>query len=225
MLFRSYTPQQVKRLLVIGLAAGTIPAQYTEIYGEIPIDGVEIDPAIAEVGRDYFDMTQPNLNVYAADGRYFLKQTDARYDVVAVDAYRLPYIPWHLTTVEFFQELRDHMTDQGVVGINVGHTPDDWRLVEALAATMGQVYPSVHAFTVPKTFNAILVATVQPTIAENLNANLALLEDDRLRTVAERAAANSIDVASGGQIFTDDRAPVELLTDTLVLNYVLGDMP
>ncbi len=220
-----YTPQQVKRLLVIGLAAGTIPAQYTEIYGEIPIDGVEIDPAIAEVGRDYFNMTQPNLNVYAADGRYFLKQTDARYDVVAVDAYRLPYIPWHLTTVEFFQELRDHLTDQGVVGINVGHTPDDWRLVEALAATMGQVYPSVHAFTVPKTFNAILVATVQPTTAENLSANLALLEDSRLRTVAERAVVNSIEVAPGGQIFTDDRAPVELLTDTLVLNYVLGDMP
>jgi len=58
----------------------------------------------------------------------------------------------------------------------------------------------------------------------NQQANLALLEDTRLRTVAERAVANSIEVAPGGQVFTDDRAPVELLTDTLVLSYVLGDM-
>jgi len=119
-----HPPDAVGSLLVIGLAAGTTPRQYTAVYGAIPIDGVEIDPAIIRVGRDYFAMTQPNLTAYATDGRTFLTQTTRRYDVVAVDAYRLPYIPWHLTTVEFFAEVRAHLTEKGVVAINVGHTPD-----------------------------------------------------------------------------------------------------
>ena len=64
-----------------------------------PIDGVEIDPEIIRVGREYFDMTEPNLNAVIADGRAFLAHIDRRYDVIGVDAYRLPYIPWHLSTV------------------------------------------------------------------------------------------------------------------------------
>ncbi|HOV47463.1 MAG TPA: fused MFS/spermidine synthase [Anaerolineae bacterium] len=216
------TPEQVRRLLVIGSAAGTIPKQYTAIYGPIPIDGVEIDPAIVRVGRDYFDMTEPNLHVAEMDGRTFLARTTARYDVVAVDAYRLPYIPWHLTTVEFFQEIRQVLTERGVVAINAGHTPDDWRIVEALVATLKQSYPSVHVIAVPDTFNAIIVATVQETSAEDFDVNRRLLQDPLLARVAERAAANLVTVAPGGMVFTDDRAPVELLTDVLVLRYVLG---
>ena len=220
-----HPPADVDSLLVIGLAAGTIPDQYTEIYGNIPIDGVEIDPAIVEVGREYFGMNQPNLDVHVADGRAFLRRTDRRYDVVAVDAYRLPYIPWHLTTVEFFEEIAAHLTDEGVVAINVGHTPADWRLVEALVATMEQVYPSTHVVSVPQTFNAIVVATVESTTAANLEANLTALEDARLHTVAERAAAHRVEVTGGSLVFTDDQAPVELLTDALVLNFVLGARP
>ena len=220
-----HTAEQVGSLLVIGSAAGTIPKQYTAIYGAISIDGVEIDPAIVEVGRAYFDMNEPNLRIAAMDGRAFLARTSARYDVVAVDAFRLPYIPWHLTTVEFFQEIRALLTERGVVAVNAGHTPDDWRVVEALVATMQQVYPSVHVISVPDTFNAIIVATVQPTTAEDFAANRRLLQDKVLVRIAERAEANLITVAPGGMIFTDDRAPVELLTDALVLRYVLGGRP
>jgi len=178
------------------------------------------------VGRDYFAMTQPNLTAYSADGRAFLAQTTRHYDVVAVDAYRLPYIPWHLTTVEFFAEVRAHLTDVGVVAINVGHTPGagdgDWRLVEAMVATMRQVYPSVYVIDIPGSFNAIVVATAQPTTVRNLADNFPLLADARLRTVAERALANLREVAPTDLVFTDDRAPVEQLTHDLALRYILG---
>ncbi|MFP4345590.1 MAG: fused MFS/spermidine synthase [Anaerolineales bacterium] len=217
-----HPPEAVDNLLVVGLAAGTIPDQYTEIFGPIPIDGVEIDPAIIEVGREYFGMVQPNLETHAVDGRAFLRQTTARYDVVAVDAYRLPYIPWHLTTVEFFAEIRERLTEEGVVAINVGHTPDDWRLVEVLVATMQEVFPSVHVITVPESFNAIVVATVQPSTVENLTANLALVEEPHLRTVLEWTRSALIEVSAAERVFTDDKAPVELLTDTLILQYILG---
>jgi predicted membrane-bound spermidine synthase len=221
-----HPPSAVKSLLVIGLAAGTTATQYTEVYGALPIDGVEIDPAIIQVGRDYFAMTQPNLTAHATDGRTFLTQTERHYDVVAVDAYRLPYIPWHLTTVEFFAEVRAHLTGEGVVAINVGHTPGigdgDWRLVEAMVATMRQVYPSVYVIEIPNSFNAIVVATAQTTVARNLADNLPLLTDMRLHVVAERALANLREVASTGVVFTDDRAPVEQLTHDLALRYIFG---
>ena len=221
-----HSPSAVGSLLVIGLAAGTTPRQYTAVYGAIPIDGVEIDPAIIQVGRDYFAMTQPNLTAYAADGRAFLAQTERQYDVVAVDAYRLPYIPWHLTTEEFFMEVRARLTEKGVVAINVGHTPGsgdgDWRLVEAMVNTMRQVYPSVYVIDIPGSFNAIVVATMQATTARNLADNFPLLADARLRSVAEQALANLREVAPTDLVFTDDRAPVEQLTHDLALRYILG---
>ena len=224
-----HPPDSVEDLLVIGLAGGTTPTQFAEIYGPLPVDGVEIDPAIVEVGRRYFGMTRPELEVHTTDGRTYLLQSRRRYSVVAIDAYRLPYIPWHLTTVEFFQQVRDHLRDDGVVAINVGYTPapgapsgGDWRLVDAMVATMGQVFADVHIITIPNSFNAIVVATVQPSTPDNLAANLPLLEDIRLRTLTEQALAQLRAPAPSNLIFTDDRAPIEQLTHALVLRYVLG---
>lgn len=220
-----FTPDDVGSLAMVGLAAGTTPKQYTKVFGPIPIDGFEIDPAIVEVGRKYFDMTEPNLNVIMQDGRTALTASDARYDVVGVDAYRLPYIPWHLTTAEFFAEVRDHLTERGVVAINVGRTVEDRRLIEALSATLGAVFPSVHVIDVPGTCNSILVATVQPTTPENLLANRELMGDDvdpLLPKVLETAYAQIRPTPADGRAFTDDRAPAELMTDLILVNFVLG---
>ena len=216
-----HMPDQVRSLCMIGLAAGTTPRQYTAVFGPIPIDGVEIDPVIVDVGRRFFAMTEPNLAVHVEDGRYFLARTQARYDVVAVDAYRLPYIPFHLTTKEFFAEVRDHLTEQGVVVINVGRTESDYRLVEALAATMSAVFPSVYIVDVPETFNSVVVATVQETQAENLVANLPGITNPFLRDVVSQAAAHLRPVEGAGLVLTDDRAPVEQLSNLMVLRYVL----
>jgi spermidine synthase len=206
---------------VIGQAAGTIARQYTEVYGPVAIDGIEIDQKIVQVGRDYFFMNQPNLNVIVSDGRYALAHATQRYDVIGIDAYRLPYIPWHLTTREFFQQARAHLADRGVLVVNVGHTADDYRLVEAMAATLQSVFPSVHVIGVPQTFNAILVATVQPSTPENLRANAARLEQPLLRDVAADALANLRPTAPGAIVFTDDRAPVEQLTNAIILRFAL----
>jgi predicted membrane-bound spermidine synthase len=164
--------------------------------------------------------------VHIADGRTFLEQTTETYDLVAVDAYRLPYIPWHLTTTEFFQDVRRHLTDQGVVAINVGHTPGpdggDWRLVDAMVNTMLQSFADAHIIAIPGSFNAVVVATVQPSTPGNLMANLPLLTDERLATLATQAHANVRGPGDSNIVFTDDRAPVEQMTHAVVLRYVLG---
>jgi spermidine synthase len=217
-----YAPDRVESVVLVGLAAGTIARQYTAVYGPIPIDGIEIDPEIVRVGREYFDMNQPNLNVTVADGRYALARSDRRYTVVGIDAYRLPYIPPHLTTVEFFRQVRDHLTADGVVAINVGRAGDDYRLVEAMLATLLRVFPSAHVIEVPYSLNTVVVATVQPTGADNLLLNLPGLEGDEfLHPTALSAIANLHPTEPGEIVFTDDRAAIELMTNALVFDYIL----
>ena len=219
-----YTPERVESLALIGLAAGTIARQYTGVYGPLPIDGVEIDPKIVRVGREYFAMDQPNLNVVVADGRYTLAHSDRSYTVIGVDAYRLPYIPPHLTTVEFFRQVRDHLTADGVLAINVGHTSEDYRLVEAMLATLLEVFPSAHVIDVPDSFNAVVVATVQPSEAGNLLLNLPYLEGDQfLYPTALQAAANLRPTEPGPVVFTDDRAAIEWMTNALVFDFILQE--
>jgi MFS family permease len=66
----------IHRLAVVGLAAGTIPKQFTHAYGAISIDGIELDPAIVEVGQEYFKLDEPNINIIVGDGRYELNRLE-----------------------------------------------------------------------------------------------------------------------------------------------------
>jgi hypothetical protein len=102
-------PEQVERYAIIGLAAGTSARQATEVFDSVMIDGFEIDGEIVRVGREYFGMTMPELNVYVEDGRWGLEHSPQQYDLIAVDAYRPPYIPPHMTTQEFFRIAYDHL--------------------------------------------------------------------------------------------------------------------
>jgi MFS family permease len=225
-----YQPEMVESMAIIGLAAGTIARQATEVYGPIPIDGYEIDPQIIQVGREYFDMNQPNLNAIAEDGRLGLERSTRRYTIVAVDAYRPPYIPWHLTTREFFHLVHERLNPDGVLVINVGRAPDDRRLIEGLVGTIRTVFPSVYVMDVPGSFNSIVYATVQPSQVTDLYANFdhllkrgdshPLLLESLYRTVVYLQPAPESNI-----VYTDDWAPIEWLTNEMVLNYVLfGDM-
>src|SRR4051794_4069326 len=86
------------RVAILGNAAGTTSREYEQFFPRTRVDGVEIDPELSEIGRKYFDMNNPQLHLYHEDARPFLRRIDARYDVVSVDAYRQPYIPFYLTT-------------------------------------------------------------------------------------------------------------------------------
>lgn len=243
-----YTPDRVRRIAIIGLAAGTTAKLFTEAYGPIAIDGAELDPAIIAVGRAWFAMNEPNLNAVAADGRWFLakqnlgkreigglgvpQSTDLPgYDLIAIDAYRPPYIPFHLTTVEFFALVRARLAEDGVVAVNVGRTHTDYSLVQAIAATMGEVFPSVYVMDEPDSGselgNSLVVATWQSTGLTDLVANLPAFDQPLLAEVARRAAPQAQVAAppAGAPIFTDDRAPVEQVVHALVLRYLLGASP
>ena len=124
--------------------------------------------------------------------------------------------------------MRDHLLEDGVVVINVGRTPQDRRLIEGMVGTMGAVFPSLHVVDVPASLNTIVYATVQPTEPGNLVANLDRLArrgaDPLLIDILTRTVANLKPTPESAVVFTDDRAPIELLTNAVALQFLLvGD--
>lgn len=233
--FQSRVQLAPQNLLVIGLAAGTVSELYTNIYGPLPITGIELDPQIIEVGQTYFGMNQPNLTAVAADGRRWLAQqpATARWDVIVIDAYRPPYIPFHLTTVEFFTLVQQHLATDGVVAINVGRTATNYELVDTLAATLGQVFPTVYAIDEPGPPNALsnslLIASSQPqTDLPNFAEQLAQLPASlpaEFQAFAQRALLQTRLLPSSSAdsiIFTDDHAPVEQVVHRIIWDFMIG---
>jgi len=224
-----YDINKVERIAIVGMAAGTAARQATLIYGpDVQIDGFEIDPKIVAVGEQFFDMKQPNLHVFVEDGRVGLRNSPYRYQIISVDAYRPPYIPWHLTTQEFFQIIYDHLSDDGVMVINVGRTPNDRRMIDALAFTIQTVFPSVYVTDIPNSFNTMIFATRQPTRPENLAQNQAALLalnppcHPLLTDTLAVTLANLQPTPTQGTLFTDDKASVEWLTNSMVIDFFLS---
>jgi len=225
--YRNADPAQVKRIAIVGLAAGTTARQATAVYGPIPIDGFELDPKIVEIGKRYFAEDLDNLAVHIGDGRWNLDQSPYRYDIIAVDAYRPPYIPPHMTTQEFYRICADHLTETGVLGINIGSVPGDRRLIDGLATTMATIFPSVHLMDIPGTLNTMIYATMQNTSAADFAANLSRFS---VRSDIHPLLLQTMEVTFASlqpgyqttQIFTDDHAPIELIVDDMVIRFALG---
>ncbi len=220
-------PSDVKRMAIVGLAAGTTARLATSVYNGLPIDGFEIDPKIVEIGRKYFDMNMPNLNVHIGDGRLGLEESKYLYDIIAVDAYRPPYIPPHMTTREFFEICASHLTDTGVLTINAASVPGDRRLINGLATTMAAVFPSVHVMDIPGTLNTMIFATKQSTSNENFAVNLVALSQDPntnplLLNAMQTTFANLKPGYETTTVFTDDRAPIEWIVNDMVIRFVIG---
>ncbi len=207
---------------ILGLAGGTAARQYTAAYGSgVQITGVEIDPAILDVAHGYFHLDEPNVHPVVADARYWLDTQAARYDVVVMDAYRQPYIPFHLTTREFFSQVRDHLRPGGVAVVNAGRTASDYRLVDAIASTMAAVYPSVFLVDVPDFGNTLIYASTQPATLADVEHNLGLIQEPLAHQIATSAMTEGNLRVSPyhDQVFTDDLAPVERLIDEIIFSY------
>ncbi len=214
-----------RSVAILGLAGGTSARQLTAAYGTgVAITGVEIDPEIVAAGRRYFDMNEPNLKVDVQDARYWLQADTGRYDMIAVDAYQQPYIPFHLTTREFFLAVRSHLQPGGVMVIDIGRAGGDYRLVAALASTARSVFPSIFLADTERFTNTVLYASAERVSLDDVRHNLALAGEPLVQTVADAAETDGNLRASNYSAapFTDDRAPVEELIDEMIWRYAFS---
>jgi spermidine synthase len=209
------------RVAILGNAAGTTARAYERFFPETRVDGVEIDPELSEIGRRFFDMNNPRLRLYHEDARPFLRRIDARYDAISVDAYRQPYIPFYLTTTEFFETARQKLAPGGVVIVNAGHPEGQNDLERVLTASMREVFPHVVRDPIEPT-NTLLVASESPLSVERLRRVASRKLPPGLEQTGLGAAARVDDPLRGGEAYTDDRAPVEWLIDKSIVDYASG---
>ncbi len=221
------TRDEITDIAIIGLAAGTTARDAAEVFPNAIIDGIEIDPKIVEVGKQFFDMNEPNLNIIVQDGRWAIEKSSKEYDIISVDAYRPPYIPWHMTTQEFFQIIKDHLKEDGVMVINIGRGADDRRLINALYTTIHTIFPSIYISDLSDSFNSLLFATKSETNINNFLDNyVALSKETQTPELILQVMASTYsglqDSPQTSTIFTDDLAPVEGITNSMIMDFIFS---
>ncbi|MCP3100127.1 fused MFS/spermidine synthase [Myxococcus sp. K15C18031901] len=201
------------RVLLLGLGAGTSARGLRETYPGAEVVGVELDAEVVRLARTHFGLS-PEVEVHVGDARMFLAGDTRRYDAIIVDAFRFPYVPFHLMTREFAQAVAAHLVPGGVACFNVGRFEDERAVVDAVGGTLASVFPHVFSAEARNRSNTLLFAG-DAGLGERL-ARRAPALPDTLRPLAERVAGELRAVAPGEPL-TDDHAPVELLTDTILL--------
>jgi spermidine synthase len=210
-----------ERIAILGNAAGTTARAYGRFFPATEVDGVEIDAKLTELGERYFGLDNPRMEVFHEDARPWLRSSEGDYDVIMVDAYRQPYIPFYLATREFFELARDRLAPGGAVIVNAGHPEGNDDLEQVLGRTLAEVFPTVLRDPLEPT-NTLLLASEAPASAERLAEALPRLPVD-LRVVAASASERVGPRLEGGEVYTDDVAPVEWLIDRSILGYAADE--
>ncbi len=204
-----------RRMAMLGNAGGTVARAYAHFFPRTQFDGVEIDAAVSDAGRRFLGMRNPRLHVFDEDARPFLRRTRTRYDLIAIDAYRQPYIPFYLTTREFFALVRDRLNPDGAVIFNVAHPEGSNDLERSLSATVATAFPFVARYAIEPT-NTMLIAARRDLSADRLRAATPRLPAE-LGPALGAAAAGLGPPLRGGPVYSDDRAPVEWLIDNSIV--------
>ncbi len=198
-------------LLILGLGTGTYATQCEAYYNDPHIVGVEIDQAIVDLASEYFDLPE-SVETYTTDGRCYLSMDDESYEVIMVDAYQDITIPFQMSSVEFFTEVLEHLTEDGVMVVNMNmHSDAEGSINDYLCDTIASVFPYVYTVEVKNNSNRILFASTTPDMVENLRAACFVTENEELREMLQTVSDGLTLYTGGDRILTDDKAPVELL--------------
>ncbi|MBR3296619.1 MAG: fused MFS/spermidine synthase, partial [Firmicutes bacterium] len=204
------TGRRPGRVLVLGNGTGTYATLCAEYFETAEIEGVEIDEKISDLAYEYFDMSE-DVKLTTYDGRAYLQAAEGKYDVILVDAYQDITIPFQMSSVEFFSLVKDHLTDNGVMVVNMNmHSDGEGSINEALADTISSVFSSVYTVDVRNNTNRELFAA-------DFDVSKALMDNNVIRDISQVSGmagivySGLVSYEAGGNILTDDRAPVEVL--------------
>jgi len=217
-ILRQKPPGQPHRALIVGLAGGTAAFRYPSFVRDgsrVELTGVEVDPAVIETAREWFDLDATGVRVVNADGRVYFHTTEETFDSILVDAYSTQlYIPPHLATKEFYALTKTRLAKDGVLVMNVNAPNEGSRLLRALVATAASVFPHVVVVPIKGAWNHLVLASDEPFDIESAAARI---PDEYADVRDGLLAARTVVHDPEAEIFTDDRAPVEFLTDSMIV--------
>jgi len=219
------------KVLILGMGTGTYATQCRRYFGDISIEGVEIDQKITDLAHEYFELPE-DIKVTTYDGRAYLEALNSQdkssvgdvseeqaesmgYDVIMVDAYQDITIPFQMSSVEFFTLVEEQLNKNGVMVVNMNIKSDGQDIAgmnDYLADTISEVFSEVYTIDVPNNTNRELFASNNPDMIRDFQENFAEEEDAGLHELMTKVTTGLIMHSSGGNILTDDKAPVELLS-------------
>jgi spermidine synthase len=203
--------ENLKSAAIIGLGGGRTAWYHHKSVPELQFTAVELDPDVAKIAANYFAVKpEPNFEIAVQDGRVWLAKTDKTFDIILVDAYRGPFVPFHLLTTEFYKLVAQHLKPGGVAVQNVEPTT---MLFDSAAATISAAFE--HLVFLRGEGNIVIVAYNGPEKDEAWLQKVARertaqyrLRYDLSQILARRYPA---DWNRGTRPLTDDFAPVEFL--------------
>lgn len=240
-LMAGVTQKDAADILILGMGTGTYATQCRKYFDYVNVEGVEIDQKITDLAGRYFELPD-SVEVTTYDGRAYLQAVDKKYDVIMVDAYQDITIPFQMSSVEFFAEVKEHLKESGVMVVNMNmksDTADGEGINAYLADTIASVFDTVYTADVKGMTNRELFASDNPDLerrltkgaddlvarAENEAAGMDTAREDVQLAKMMRAVAGTLQAyEGGGLILTDDKAPVEVLGMQVIDELIRGEI-
>lgn len=238
-------------VLVLGMGTGTYAKQCMKYFDNVNVEGVEIDQKITDLAAEYFALPE-SVPVTTYDGRAYLQAVDKKYDVIMVDAYQDITIPFQMSSVEFFTLVQEHLTEDGIMVVNMNmhsdteetkaysqvqnqtdNLPSQTNRVKHeekgsintyLADTIASVFDHVYTVDVKGSTNRELFAAKNPEILTRLKQGTQKLSDENLIQMMQGVSGSLIAYEGGTDILTDDKAPVEVLGMRVIDELIRGEI-
>lgn len=205
------TEKESADVLILGMGTGTYAKQCMKYFDNVSVEGVEIDEKITDLAGRYFDLPD-SVEVATYDGRAYLQAVVRKYDVIMVDAYQDITIPFQMSSVEFFTLVKEHLTEDGVMVVNMNMKSDGEDGINAyLSDTIASVFDNTYTVDVAGATNRELFASDNPGIKQMLTVHAADTADGALADMMQAVGTSLYAYERGNRLLTDDKAPVEVL--------------
>ncbi len=209
--------KNIRSILEIGFGGGRTSWYLHRFLPKATVTSVELDPAVVELSRKYFGIhDEPNFKVVNRDGRIFLSESKDKYDVILIDAYRGPFVPFHLLTKEFYELVKAHLAEGGVVAQNIEPST---MLFDSAVKTIHAVFPQLDFYVAegnvvtvaydgpPRPPDDLQQVAAQRQAAYGFRFDLTRMFGDRKRLPPDLGTT----IDPNAKVLTDDFAPVETL--------------
>lgn len=198
-------------VLILGMGTGTFATQCRRYFDHVDVDGVEIDEKITGLAREYFELPE-EVRVTTYDGRAYLNVINKKYDVILVDAYQDITIPFQMSSVEFFSEVRAHLKEDGVMAVNMNmRGEEEGNINQYLADTISGVFQKVYTIDVEGSTNRLLYAFDSDDVLTVFRSGISDTGDEELTALMRKIQKDMRRYHAGNYVLTDDKAPVEVL--------------
>ncbi len=217
-------PDRQSEVLILGMGTGTYAVQCKKYFGDMNMEGVEIDGKITDLARQYFRLPE-DVEVVTYDGRAYLNAVEKTYDVIMVDAYQDITIPFQMSSVEFFTLVKEHLKEDGVMVVNMNmRGGKEGNINQYLADTIASVFDEVYTVDVKGSINRELFASNDPKMLSYFSNNRASIAEEDLALLMEEVEKSLTSYEAGTYLMTDDKAPVELLGMRVIDELIQGEV-